>query len=694
MRYPVPLLGLLIVFFLFPRQTVLSQEIYGTSDTFYQTTENKSDEGTDSSWSMVLGNYLGFKNTISPNMNYSFDVRTIVNETDIHKNTTIYPNGQFNLNNNFFDAGLGYQRTERDPSDGPRFTSSSWNCNINSRLEKIPQIRLQYSQDKNYDHLSVHNSDDESKRFFGSVQYKYDFINMQFNYNRRDSDDYVQDTVQESENLLGKVDVRKSFFNNKLFLNSEYGWNRNTNDTNERRAYFGLYEHDTTPASDSLNETESLIDDDYVTSTGIDIGSTGDTYQNIGIDLDSSQAGKTIHLYTTSNYNPSLSNSYFTWAVYSGDDGTDWDLVTSNAGFDYNELKNRFEISFPSQEARYFKAVNTSHDPRSIVGSVYITEIKILGKKGEEQKTTTSGWETTSNITFRPLDRLTLGYNFAYDFTENDPGSLEDTEKNHGVNVSCKLHEYLFSSAQYWTRTDTSEGKRNKNDSYSVQFNSSPLDTLSMSVSFNHSEMEGNEIKAPGEVEKTETETDSYLFHLTATLWEGVDFSSDFHLTQSESADESESTGRSIDLDLDMDLTKNTTLELGFTRNWQDKDEVSKEEGAKKTEKTENTHFDMTLSYSPSDVLYLRTDFDLDDTGDGTDTSYGFNISWLPTTKLQLNINSSFEQSDEKTSSVNLDLSWNISRYIIMRCGFNYSKSENESEDESQTVYTRISTRF
>ncbi|MDY6845188.1 MAG: hypothetical protein SVW57_14005, partial [Thermodesulfobacteriota bacterium] len=534
MRYSFSLIGSLLIFLTFLHTITLAQEINGTMDAFYQTTESTTEEGIDKTWNVTQGYFVGFKNAITPQMNYSLNVRTTINETGMQKTTTIFPSTQFNITNDLFGGSLGYHILERDPSNSTRFTSSAWNLNLNSKLKKIPQIRFQYSQDKNYDHLTIHSTNDKAEQFFSGIQYKYDFLSMLFNYSQRNVDNYVQNTIQESENHLGKIDFRKSLFGNKLSVSSEYGWNRDTSTTQfgsnitqleKRNAIHGLYINDTTPDLGTLDETDILIDNDYATSTSIDIGSTGEDNQNIGADLSFLQTCEMIYLYTTPD--PSFSSSRFRWEVYSSNDGDNWNLIDSQASFDYNNVYDRFEIAFPSQQSRFFKIVNTSHDDRAFVGPVYITEIEILGSEerqaGEVDENTTSGWETSTMMTFRPLEKVTFGYTFSYDFNKSKPDYTDNTEKSHGANLLWDIHQYLTSSAQYWTRTDTTSGRKSQNDSYSFQFYSSPLDTLSGSLSFNHSETEET-----GE-ELTKSKTDSYLLHLTTTLLEGVDLSSDFH---------------------------------------------------------------------------------------------------------------------------------------------------------------------
>ncbi|MCP4724179.1 MAG: discoidin domain-containing protein, partial [bacterium] len=436
----------------------------------------------------------------------------------------------------------------------------------------------------------------------------------------------------------------------------------------------GLYLYDALPVLDEMDERESLTDGDYTTGTEIDIGSTGDINHNIGVDLGTSQECETIYLYTTDNYDPALSNAFFSWAVYYSDDGTNWNLVTSNAFFDYNTVYYRFEIDFPSQEARYLKAVNTHYDGRSFVGSTYITEIEILGsedrRKEEVNKTTSSRWGNNFAVTLNPSKKLTLGYNFSCDYAESDPGSNLETKETsqltHGTNISYLFHRYFSSSAQYGTSTRISDENRSENNSISLQFNSSPLDTLNTSLSFNHSESETENDEDEEEEEKVKSESNSCLYFLGAELWKGVDFGSNYNHTRSKSSAGTETMGHTINLDLRTKLTQNVTMESGYSHNWQKDENAEDEAGAW----IEGSSVSAKLRYSPSDIFFLGSDYMYNKSEEGSDSAYGFNINWLPGEKIQLSFNSRYklsesEQSNDKNLTCSLDASWNISRHII-----------------------------
>ncbi|MDY6933989.1 MAG: discoidin domain-containing protein [Spirochaetota bacterium] len=713
MRYVFSYLGLLLISsMLIAIQQSYAQQISGSIDTFYQTTQTeREDEPKETDWTFTRGYFLGFKNIINQHMNYFLDFRATKNETDAQETTSLFNTGQFNVMNDIFNGNLGYQLTDKDPSIGSRITTNSWNLSLNSTPEDIPRVRLLYSEDKTYDHLNVHQTDNAGKQLFSGIQYKYQFFDVLLNYNQRESEDFVQNTLLESKSYIGKLDLHKSFWGNILLLNSDLNWSRETSNLKynsditvpeERNRVEGLYLYDTTPLLDEMNEIYSLIDGDDTISAGIDIGSTGGIHHNIGVDLNFSQECDTIYLYTTTGYDPSISDSRFIWEVYYSDDGINWSLITDNASFSYETFNNRFEIDFPPHEGRYFKVVNTDYDDRSFVGSIYITEIEILGSENrirdEEDSRVASRWGINCAATLRPMKKLTLGYNFSCDYTENDPGSnydkMKKAELSHRANITYDFHRYLSSSASYWIRTSDSETsatdeRNNKNSSYSLQFNSSPLTTLNMSVSFNHSESEEKSIEDDVEEEKIESESNSYLLYITAVLWEGVDLSSNYNITQSENSTGTETTVQTINLDLRTKLTDNITLDSGCSYNEQKSESIEQP-----AERTESTGLNFILRYSPSSIFYLSADSNFNKTETETDSSYGFNMSWLPTDKIQINFNSKYKVNDNRSTSYNLESSWNISRYMIFKSGLNYSITKGERRDETRMFYTRLSARF
>lgn len=706
------ILSFMLVFLCFPFRKARAGEVYGGIDTFYQTTEtNREDGDEEETWNHTQAYSFGYRNAITRQMNYLFDFRAAKNETESQESRSYFNNGMFNVTNFLFNLNTGYQLMDRDQTNTSRISSNLWYVNLNSNIQDVPELRLQYSEGENRDHLDVHQTDNSSRQLSGGVHYDYEFMDANLNYNRQEREDFVQDTFVRSDSYSGRLELNRSFFDNKLTLKNDFTWNRNdslllyksditvleTRDINR-----GLYLNDNLPATDEMNIMDTLIDGDYSTATELDIGSTGTIYNNIGVELELPEECETVYLYTTSNYDPSLSNAYFTWEVYYSEDGINWNLIASNASFFYDTVYSRFEITFPSREARYFKVVNTSRDDRSFIGSVSVTEIEVLGsqnrKANEEINTTASRWGTNFVASYRPLKDLTVGYNFTCDYSESDPGppvdSYKTREMSHGTNVSYYLNKYLSSSAQYGIRTSVADNRENKNDSVSLQFNSSPLETLNTSLSFNHTESEEEREGSGGEREKLEGESDSCLLYTSANLWEGVDVSGNYLINQNESSAGAETTAHTINLDLRTKLTKNVTVESGYGHNWERIEGIDIPAEWKQT-----SNIFLKLRYSPSDIFYLSSDYISSRSEEVSSDSTGFSMSWLPAEKIQINFNSKLQQNrydqyNDETISCALDMSWYVSRYIIFKCGNNYSKSKGKRDNETQTIYARFSARI
>jgi hypothetical protein len=135
----------------------------------------------------------------------------------------------------------------------------------------------------------------------------------------------------------------------------------------------GLYADDPPdPMLSTLTSVPELVDRIRFIGTGIEIGTSVNEDQNIGLDLGSPKDLGKVFVYTRPPES-TFDESLFSWAVYYGDNIAGlWTRITNSAGFVFDTMENRFEISFPRTKARYFKVVNTSNDGSNLE----VTEIE------------------------------------------------------------------------------------------------------------------------------------------------------------------------------------------------------------------------------------------------------------------------------------------------------------------------------
>ncbi len=683
-------------------------DIHGSANLSYRSTETKTGEEEKSSWGFSQTYNIQLSKEITPKVNFAADLGINVNETDSSKTTRLTPNLRLDVRNEYFDAGTGYRITEKGldiftmSTDEDRYTSESWTSNFSTKSEKYPKIRLRYNEDMDYDHLAVHKKNNKTTSFSGGAEYKYRFLNLFCEYKNDISDDYVTEVTTESDTYDGRINVRQSFWGNKVATSASYSINNKKSETETKgqdvsvdekeKAYVGLYIQDNTPAVTSNSRSiPALIDGNKNASAGINIGGIGNTYHNIGVDLNKKTDAEKIFLYTETP-DPFFNENNFTWAVYSSSDKNAWTLIDRSADFQYSESEHRFEIeieieiSFAKTQARYFKVVNTSND----MNSLNVTEIEAYSSKTYPAFTTTETEQTSetiqANISYRPTDWLS----FIYDFTEDKQTSMDDDEKTrnqtHNINgsVEKELHKYLSARAQYSKRLEYDIKEDDKTtDTYLLHFFSSPLETLDADLSFNHT--------VSKEASRTQSKSSSALFQVSAMLREGADLDLNANITNSENiASQSETVSKSFGSNLRVELTRRLTGEIEHNRNWTQTEALSTET----SDETSNTK--CTFNWRPSHDFYYKGSYSIDrneKTGDET-TQQQYNMNWLMTEKMQLSAGYTLNRNDSVSSAWSSDLSWNLSKAIALKFGYNWSCQKSDATTTTQTFSANLSARF
>ena len=686
------------------RGVCTGDDIGGSADLTYRSTETKTGEEEESAWSFTQNYNLQVTKDFNPKVNFAANLGININESNDTKTTLLTPDIRLNLRNEYFYADTGYRITEKGLdvltmiSDEDRFTTESWNVNFSTRSEKYPKVQLRYNEDINYDHLAVHETDSKTTNFSGTADYKYRFLNFNYEYRNNVSDDYVTEAITETDTHYGRFDFRKSFWKNRISTSGSYSITNTNTETKtggqdvkvaeKKSPSDGLYADDPPdPLNITLTSHVSLING----NANINIGA-GNTNQNIGLELNSREYVELIYLYTTPPDPLLFDKNLFTWAVYHSDDNLSWTEITSNVNKDYNTNENRFEISFTKTPAQHFKVVNRANDSSD---NLYVTKIEACSYKTYAAFTTTETEQTTqttqANIRYKPMDWLSFTYDFTQDERETKPDQ-EETEKTsrrtHNMNcrVERELHKYITAWAQYGRRMEyDSEAEDKTTDTYLLHFLSSPLTTLDTDLSLNHTVS-----KEEGE---TQSKNSSALLHISAKLRKGADLNVDANITRSKNlVSQSETTTKSINSDLRLELTRMLTAEIEYDTNWTetqqselDGDTMGRTSSAR-----------VILYWRPSHDFYFRGSYDIDrDEKSGEETTrQQYNMNWLMTEKMQLDMGYFLNRNDSVSSTYSANLSWNLSRVFTLRFGYDWSRQKKDMTETTQTFTTNLSARF
>ena len=721
------------------RGVYAGDEIHGSADVSYRSTETKTAGEKKSTWSLDQVYNLGLTKEFTPKVNFTADLGINVTEsvtetddtkTEDKKTTRLYPDMRLNVSNEYFDADAGYRLDERGldiltaGTDEDRSTTESWNYNLYTRLEKYPRVRLRYNQDRSYDDLLVHETNTQTNRFSGSADYAFRFLNFYYDYTNEISDNYVEDSTRETNTNDGRIDFRKSFWSNRITSYGSYSINERKTEFTTRAedvqfpeieaASDGLYEHDYSPLGDPLrtgiedlkdgNKTDEVVVDVGPPPTYLNIGGSGNTYQNIGLDLNDQTEIEEIRLYTK---DVSFTASDFIWAVYYSNDnqpGTTWTEITSSASFEYDTDQDRFKISFARTKARYFKVVNINND--GTVDPIYVTEIEAYSISTQAPYTTAEEVATTqtlqANLGFKPFDWLSFTYDLNQDRRKTETETDSTTTRQSRQYISgllgkgFQVHKYLEIRPQYQKRLEyeekdsedsEEETTRRSTDTYRLHFVSSPLKTLDTDLSLNHWVLQ--------EESETQSRTSSALLHIAARLREGADLDIDGDITRSENLStepESTSTSKSIHSNLRLELTTVLTTEIEYNMNWSE----TETEGSSGDTTAHRTDAEVTFYWRPSHDFYFRGSYAVDrDEESGDETSrQNYNMNWLLTKKVQLSMDYAIQSNDTDKTNFSSDLSWNLSQMFTLRFGYDWSRQEADTKTETQTITANLSARF
>ena len=695
--------GIILVILLFPvfasfRSARAQGDIHGSAHLTYRSTETKrGEEPKERTWGFTQVYDLGVTKALTPKIDFSANLDVNVTETDNQKTTRLMPDLRLNVRNEYFDANTGYRITEQGldiltmHSDEDRFTTEQWNANLITKSEKYPRLRLRYNEDKNYDYLTVHDRDTKTTNFSGMADYKYRFLDFNYEYRNDNSEDFVTEATQETDTHDGRINFRKSFWENKITSSGSYLINNRKTETRTRgeevreeekeTVHHGLYAHDD---DTKLEEYDDLIDG----TASINIGG-GNTDQNIGVDMNRATEVALIYLYTDTPGSTFREND-FVWAVYQSSDNNDWQSITSAASFDYDTTENRFEISFTETRARYFKVVNTSSPAGYDLNVQKIEAYSVTMRASFTTTETEATTETTqASLGFRPAEWLFFTYDFTLDEykTEEEDESDKTTRRSHNMSgrVDKELHKYLTTWAQYRRRLEydsEAEEEDRTTDTYLLHFLSSPLETLDTDLSLSHTVLK--------EGTKTRSKTTSALLQIGARLREGADLDVDGNIIRSENLEsDTETTTKSIDSNLRLELTRMLTAEIEYNIDW------AETEGESDSGSDWTSNSEITFYWRPSHDFYFRGSYGINDNKSGDKTSrQQYNMNWLMTEKMQLSMGYNIDRNDTVSRSYSSDLSWNLSRMLTLRCGYNLSREEADTDTETQTFTADLSARF
>lgn len=601
---------------------------------------------------------------------------------------------------------LSYTRNESLPPGGDPISISNMNASFILPGDRWPSVSLFYNQATNNDYLDPHKLDTMSINQGFNTAYGFSFLETATNLNYSFSDPIVIDRVGKTRNEtqlhLVSAGLVRSFWDKKINTNANMGYSQSETTTKslgapqqfdaKRTASDGLFALDSTPTVDPLASTPALIDNNTTSSAGIDLNGLD---RNIGIKLTTSQSVFKINLYINTadpNIAAYVSSNNFGWQLYTSSDGTNWASIGVTTS--YNPVISSpggltgtgIVFTFSSEtSALYFKVVNTQFPAGA--GTINVTEIEAIGHltstPTEIVRFTTTRDFGGFGLSFSPLTRLNMSYNLTYDHATqdfNDP-NINDTDTTNigqGAGLSSVIvPQYLNLSASYSTSNASSKSTTGSTetgaDSYSLSISSSPLPTLNASLNYGYSEaLTGGE---------TNSKTNSISGNLFMNLYKGVDLGLGSSMSESKDIKANSKTN-SINSYGNLNLIPWRSMTIIVNAGTSD----SATETAGKETDSSSQSLNTVISYTPTRNIYLSTSIGIEPTSSQT-----YNITWLPSRNIQTSARYGISGDVINRGA---DISWTPVSRLSLRVGYSGTKTDNVTNDHTDSVFASASLRL
>ncbi|MDY0190050.1 MAG: hypothetical protein RBR22_04875 [Desulfuromonas sp.] len=598
--------------------------------------------------------------TLSGNFRYA-----TTQQQGLDKTKTIAPSANFSLTNDIFRFNIAGAQNERQSGDDPTSINRNWSCNLSSNLNNPlwPQLRLSYSESNSTNDASPATIDTNTESFASSIDYRWRFISMLYNYRTSTSTDEISGTQNNSDSHASNIQFMKSLFNNRLSLSASHQYNINNSETsttldngvlvidvNSAAAFAAL---DNTPLTDPLTAVPQLNDGDETTATSVQIPTAMDML-NIALQINLQNITR-VKIYFDRELTLATQQRLH-WTFYTSQDNNLWTELALNPTLIYADDLGRsvaqFTFANTITSVRYIKAVL---DSDAGFDSAYITEIQAqeeISDVSVEDKV--SSKNTTENIqasvNYRPWSQWQIGYSFSRN-TSNPQRGAKSVQDNHSLSSHLDLNRYFALSLSASENIDEVEDlATERTRSYAFSYQTSPLNNMNFSLNGTRSQY-----YVDNEQERL---SDSISTNLSTVILPDLTANLSYTWNKSTSyVDDVTSSSDGYTFNLMARINERVNISYYYSYN-------------------ETSTHRVALAYRPSEQLSFNTSAMLDD-----DTqNYSSSVHWRVTQKIQTDFLYSFNCADTgDTHNGRFNLSWNLSSYLSLRNSIDWTKSDDDS---------------
>jgi hypothetical protein len=712
--------------------------------------------------------YFQFDKTVNPLISYNLYLRGSLTDSHFTDSEEILikkyerslePAINIQFRNPMYGLNLGYRRHENWSTaritNESRLTRNYYYARFDLTPTDFPYLSLQFDTEDSYDHLSERKIDIKNITYLASSWYNYQYKGLEASYNltfSRNEEDTplleITETLQNNFTAAYDIKYHTSFWRNIINFSAGYLGNYNWNEAKlfstetgpvpfKRTPSLGMYGLGTSiePEVDTLSTTPTLSDEiyDVPASTiigSINLGSNGERYNNIGIQLFSSdQSVDALYIYVNEDVSLDtvLSNPN-NWIVYASNfnlEGTWTEVaiqsVTITEYFDEDipELVDvyRYEIRFTTpQNNLYFNAINLE---TVLMRDVFVTEIEAYGTEdipetGElYSKSVFFSQGLNFNASIRPLEPLMFSFDYYLNRADQNPISFADSVggvfknifskslTNHDEKLKTNVTRSYGAGATWLAsrmltttlRAQRSESFDNKDetdyraDTYSLGFYATPLQTLTANLTLTRT--------YSYTFNEKQSMSNLYLLTLNARLYKGINMVTDIGYTKSNSyhvefelaSADSESSTKYINGTIEAILTPELSTNLRFG--------VSRTSTGDLSNATNDGG--LIVTYRPGRFISFTGGFSISDVDGDVSTREGIQMDWLflPTVRFNaLYEHSNSEPGSGKSDELSGYLIWYITKFMNLQVTSRYNRTVEDTKLETYTFGANLTCRF
>ena len=590
---------------------------------------------------------------------------------------------QLDLNNPLYSAGTAYRRRQFDQTNRPLTNREEISGLWKWRPVGLPSIGLDFNR--------FHTWDDEDTRdqtvglLVAKTRYDYEEFTSDYTYTRSDVDEAILKTGSLTQVHNGGLRYSMDFFRDRLEVTGAARLNYNTLEprgtgvvevpTDSPGSPFYL-----TDDSDPLT-LEDEIPLDPPMGEAINIGENGPMNDvAVGLDFDVPTEVDTVHILPLDDVRDSTlaKSGFFNWRAFIRDDDQQpWMEQTVTSAI-YNDLNNRFEISFsPDADATLLKIVatpvtNAGGGEIWIQGLQAFTTIPVTPGLNLENFTQTYNyglrWAATANTTasFEGFVRL----------LDSDPSNRSKQTYTNGFSLQHDFTPRLYADARV-LRTDTIESRRPYliHYTYSASLSADHLPTLDQTLVYsgNYDE-EGN----------LSGYANSILLRTNADVYRDWGLNLDLGYAARNPIRGADTTSTSLRLSTNIAPNPRTNVTVDYLGSWE-------------TQTGRPSGFDHNARFQafwlPITTLSLYASVALrDDARDerGLRVAQDYAINWAPFPDGLLTFNLAYSQTVDtqgnELRALTPTIEWQITRTSLLTLSFDYGTIESDANKNDLNV--------